>query len=115
MAEATFGPLETQRVGRTGERGFYRIWTVREAMGKATGEGLRLVADRLDRAQLDEVAPRRQRLAHDPRRGRADEDLSTLRLPDLMQAYGEVLSGPAWGSPRRRQGEDRGPQEPPLQ
>jgi hypothetical protein len=27
------------------------------------------------------------------------DDLSTLRLPDLMQAYGEVLSG-------------RGPQDP---
>jgi tetratricopeptide (TPR) repeat protein len=34
------------------------------------------------------------------------EDLSTLRLPDLMQAYGEVLSG--------RGPKDRGPQEPPL-
>ncbi|MEV6783779.1 AAA family ATPase [Streptomyces sp. NPDC051098] len=33
------------------------------------------------------------------------EDLATLRLPDLMQAYGEVLSG---RGPR-----DRGPQEPP--
>ncbi|MEU7283304.1 AAA family ATPase [Streptomyces sp. NPDC045431] len=33
------------------------------------------------------------------------EDLSTLRLPDLMQAYGEVLSG--------RGPVDRGPQEPP--
>ncbi|MFC5156424.1 AAA family ATPase [Streptomyces amakusaensis] len=34
------------------------------------------------------------------------EDLATLRLPDLMQAYGEVLSG---RGPR-----DRGPQEPPA-
>ncbi|MGW4029857.1 AAA family ATPase [Streptomyces sp. NPDC004838] len=34
------------------------------------------------------------------------EDLATLRLPDLMQAYGEVLSG--------RGPLDRGPQEPPL-
>lgn len=42
------------------------------------------------------------------------EDLSTLRLPDLMQAYGEVLSGVAWDSRRGRQGEDRGPQEPPF-
>ncbi|MFI8827318.1 AAA family ATPase [Streptomyces sp. NPDC053431] len=33
------------------------------------------------------------------------EDLATLRLPDLMQAYGEVLSG--------RGPTDRGPQEPP--
>ncbi|MEV6396629.1 AAA family ATPase [Streptomyces sp. NPDC051907] len=34
------------------------------------------------------------------------EDLSTLRLPDLMQAYGEVLSG--------RGPVDRGPTDPPL-
>ncbi|MGN9793782.1 AAA family ATPase [Streptomyces sp. NPDC054847] len=34
------------------------------------------------------------------------EDLSTLRLPDLMQAYGEVLSG--------RGPAGRGPQEPPF-
>ncbi|MET9956735.1 AAA family ATPase [Streptomyces sp. NPDC006339] len=33
------------------------------------------------------------------------EDLATLRLPDLMQAYGEVLSG--------RGPMNRGPQEPP--
>ncbi len=26
------------------------------------------------------------------------DDLATLRLPDLMQAYGEVLSGPGWTS-----------------
>ncbi|MEU1782010.1 MULTISPECIES: AAA family ATPase [Streptomyces] len=38
------------------------------------------------------------------------DDLATLRLPDLMQAYGEVLSGPGWGSPRRRQGD--APQDP---
>ncbi|MFI9630145.1 AAA family ATPase [Streptomyces sp. NPDC052042] len=34
------------------------------------------------------------------------DDLATLRLPDLMQAYGEVLSG--------RGPVDRGPQEPPT-
>ncbi|MET9658292.1 AAA family ATPase [Streptomyces sp. NPDC006510] len=34
------------------------------------------------------------------------DDLATLRLPDLMQAYGEVLSG--------RGPVDRGQQEPPL-
>ncbi len=37
------------------------------------------------------------------------DDLATLRLPDLMQAYGEVLSGPGWGS--RRDG-SRDPQDP---
>ncbi|WP_431041190.1 AAA family ATPase [Streptomyces sp. P1-3] len=34
------------------------------------------------------------------------DDLATLRLPDLMQAYGEVLSG--------RGPMDRGPQDPPF-
>ncbi|MCC3769906.1 AAA family ATPase, partial [Streptomyces sp. UNOC14_S4] len=38
------------------------------------------------------------------------DDLATLRLPDLMQAYGEVLSGPGWSSPRRT---SRDPQDPP--
>ncbi len=37
------------------------------------------------------------------------DDLATLRLPDLMQAYGEVLSGPGWGT--RRDG-SRDPQDP---
>lgn len=39
------------------------------------------------------------------------DDLATLRLPDLMQAYGEILSGPGWGAPRR-QGDARDPQDP---
>ncbi|MCH0542216.1 AAA family ATPase [Streptomyces sp. MUM 203J] len=38
------------------------------------------------------------------------EDLATLRLPDLMQAYGEVLSGRGPSTP---QGPGPGPQEPP--
>ncbi|MCD9143213.1 AAA family ATPase [Streptomyces albireticuli] len=37
------------------------------------------------------------------------DDLATLRLPDLMQAYGEVLSGPGWNSPRPG---SRDPQDP---
>ncbi|MEU8548264.1 AAA family ATPase [Streptomyces roseoverticillatus] len=37
------------------------------------------------------------------------DDLATLRLPDLMQAYGEVLSGPGRGA--RRDG-SRDPQDP---
>ncbi|WP_175409476.1 AAA family ATPase [Streptomyces sp. TRM64462] len=38
------------------------------------------------------------------------EDLATLRLPDLMQAYGEVLSGRGPSTPR---GQAPGPQDPP--
>ncbi|MBF6054592.1 CbxX/CfqX [Streptomyces eurocidicus] len=37
------------------------------------------------------------------------DDLATLRLPDLMQAYGEVLSGPGWNSPKPG---SRDPQDP---
>ncbi len=38
------------------------------------------------------------------------EDLATLRLPDLMQAYGEVLSG---RGPSTRRSPGPGAQEPP--
>lgn len=44
-----FGPGERRMVERGGARAFYRLWTLREAMGKATGEGLALVMDAVDR------------------------------------------------------------------
>ncbi len=47
------------------------------------------------REELRVPGPASLRLPNTPSR----DDLSTLRLPDLMQAYGEVLSG-------------RGPQDP---
>jgi len=40
IAETYFGPLEAAQVAAGGVRAFYRIWTLREAIGKATGEGL---------------------------------------------------------------------------
>ncbi len=49
IARYGFGPEERALVARLGARAFYRIWTLREAMGKATGEGLALVTDGLDR------------------------------------------------------------------
>jgi phosphopantetheinyl transferase len=50
MAETAFGPREAQRVAADGMPGFYRLWTLREAMAKATGAGWAAVTDRQDRA-----------------------------------------------------------------
>ncbi len=47
IAETYFGPQEAAQVTAGGMRAFYRIWTLREAIGKATGEGL--LTDRRDR------------------------------------------------------------------
>ena len=49
IARYGFGAGEQVEVARLGARAFYRIWTLREAMAKATGEGLALVADGIDR------------------------------------------------------------------
>jgi phosphopantetheinyl transferase len=49
IAEAAFGPKERERARDTGSAGFYRIWTLREAIAKATGEGLALATDCRDR------------------------------------------------------------------
>lgn len=48
LAEYAFGPQEQQAVKEHGISEFYRIWTLREAMGKATGEGLKFVTNGLD-------------------------------------------------------------------
>lgn len=50
IAESAFGPAERQRCAHEGAPGFYRIWTLREAMAKASGAGLAMVGDRHDRA-----------------------------------------------------------------
>jgi len=50
IAEFAFGPGERARMGRDGADAFYRIWTLREAMAKATGDGLALATDGRDRA-----------------------------------------------------------------
>ncbi|WP_374371259.1 4'-phosphopantetheinyl transferase superfamily protein [Dongia sp.] len=49
IARFAFGPGERRRVAEMGEAGFYRIWTLREALAKATGAGLPLVSDGIDR------------------------------------------------------------------
>lgn len=49
LASAAFGPAEVAEVAVQGAAAFYRIWTVREAISKATGDGLPTVVDRQDR------------------------------------------------------------------
>lgn len=49
MAAFAFGPAEVYRAAEEGPGGFYRIWTLREAISKAEGLGLAQVTDRQDR------------------------------------------------------------------
>jgi phosphopantetheinyl transferase len=49
IAALAFGPLECGEVAEEGCNRFYAIWTLREAMAKAQGAGLAMVADRKDR------------------------------------------------------------------
>ena len=49
IARLTFGPQEQRMAERGGSRSFYRLWTLREAMAKATGLGLAMVMDGVDR------------------------------------------------------------------
>ena len=49
IADIAFGPEERRRASREGASGFYRIWTLREAIAKAHGTGLAMVADGHDR------------------------------------------------------------------
>lgn len=49
LAAYAFGAAERAEVALAGLAGFYRIWTLREAIAKTTGEGLGLVVDRTDR------------------------------------------------------------------
>jgi 4'-phosphopantetheinyl transferase len=50
IADWSFGEVERRAVEAGQAPAFYRIWTLREAMSKATGEGLSLVTDGHDRS-----------------------------------------------------------------
>lgn len=49
ISSVAFGPLERDRVARADVGAFYRIWTLREAIAKACGQGLALATDGRDR------------------------------------------------------------------
>lgn len=50
LIEAAFGPDERIEAAAGGIAGFYRLWTLREAIAKATGAGIPMAVDRIDRA-----------------------------------------------------------------
>ena len=53
LAGYAFGPAEQREVAGEGAAAFYRIWCQREAIAKATGEGLARVTDGRDIAAGD--------------------------------------------------------------
>ncbi len=55
LAAQAFGPNEQAAVARGGGAEFYRIWTLREAFAKATGQGLPQVMDGADRFDADRL------------------------------------------------------------
>lgn len=52
LAQAAYGAEECRAVASGGLSTFYRIWTVREAISKATGDGMALVTDGTDRVPV---------------------------------------------------------------
>jgi 4'-phosphopantetheinyl transferase len=48
LARAAFGPAEVADVERDGAAAFYRIWTLREALAKASGQGFDLLVNGRD-------------------------------------------------------------------
>ncbi len=51
IAAFGFGPAEARRAAKEGPVGFYRIWTLREAISKAEGLGLAQATDGQDRVE----------------------------------------------------------------
>lgn len=48
IAAYSFGPLECSEVEACGQQVFFRIWTLREALSKASGVGFPILTDRRD-------------------------------------------------------------------
>ena len=56
LAGAAFGPTEAIAVEAAGGNAFYRIWTLREALAKASGAGFGLLMNRTDMVPPDSGA-----------------------------------------------------------
>ena len=61
LARAAFGPAEIAEVEKHGAAEFYRTWTLREALAKASGQGFGLLVNRLDLVPAI-AAPDRRRI-----------------------------------------------------
>ncbi|HEV2676097.1 MAG TPA: 4'-phosphopantetheinyl transferase superfamily protein [Aliidongia sp.] len=77
LAGTAFGPLETAAVEAAGSDGFYRIWTLREALAKATGAGFGMLMNRTDLVPPTPDAP----APHQDVQGRA-WNFAYWRLPE---------------------------------
>lgn len=89
LAGTAFGPLETAEVEAAGIDAFYRIWTLREALAKASGAGFGLLMNRTDLVPATPDTP-----ANIPS---PEWDFAFWRLPE---AYGLGLVRPACASQR---------------
>lgn len=57
ISEASFGPSECAAVECGGAEAFYRVWTLREALAKASGAGFSLLLNRVDMVPVSPDAP----------------------------------------------------------
>nr|WP_294527549.1 4'-phosphopantetheinyl transferase superfamily protein [uncultured Rhodopila sp.] len=58
ISQAAFGPAERAAVEFGGAETFYRVWTLREALAKASGAGSGLLVDRVDEIPvLSDIRP----------------------------------------------------------
>lgn len=87
LAGAAFGPTEAAAVDAAGIDAFYRIWTLREALAKASGGGFGLLVNRADMVPPDVGGVSTRRTI-----GGKEWDFSYWRLPEL---YGLGLVRPA--------------------
>ena len=101
IAAMAFGPREAARAAG-GERAFYRIWTLREAIAKACGQGLTLAADGRDRVHegpddgqwLTTLEPDVWSLSHSS----INEDIS-LAIAVLLPEPRQTVSLERWACP----------------